>query len=474
MVDEERRDFKGRDSCDAGDGGYTIFLEEEAIQSFMDSDDYSSSRELHNFGEISARISKRIGDDRGYSLMALSVNGKRISRDFSVLQIAHQLARLGKNVLIVDIDFIHPGLGGIVENLEEHGYLDLLLYGSSLKSVMKPTGIDGVSYMGAGSFPVSRTVPFAQKEFGKIKDFLGSNSDVIIYCSTLYTDDGAINPLAGFVDGVFLCCRIEEMKEGQLQQSLGDLGPLVSHLDLVCFCARKEGAEPPVVAGISPEDKTAGSTVPPPPAEGIEEGQPEPAVIEKTEEIEMIETGGGSKINLPRIVVISVAVVIAVFVSWWIIMNRGIRQRESSQQMSELVNKQRDVRDAMDRTPSGTGAADTIAGETAPITGKAEPPPGEEPGTVQPEPAVEGAAPSGGLYAVHVASFRDLERAGRETEYLEEKGYEVRVVEVDVRGEVWFRVYVGELGTREEAAQLRLGLLSLKRIGYAKVVNLER
>ena len=82
-------------------------------------------------------------------------------------------------------------------------------------------------------------------------------------------------------------------------------------------------------------------------------------------------------------------------------------------------------------------------------------------------------APEGSYYSVHVASFRDIGRAGSETDYLEKNGYEALVKETTVKGEAWFRVYVGEFETREEATALKLKLLDLSRIGYARVVTLK-
>ena len=92
--------------------------------------------------------------------------------------------------------------------------------------------------------------------------------------------------------------------------------------------------------------------------------------------------------------------------------------------------------------------------------------PASKPGTVTP-------APEGSYYSVHVASFREISRAGTETDYLEKKGFEALVISAEVKGQTWYRVYVGEFGAKEEAAAVRLQLLDLSRIGYAKVVTLK-
>ena len=208
LANDEREREQGGENCNSEECGFTIFLDERQIYSFMELGDFSSARELERFNEVGSQLEKRVKEGAGLSVLALTVGENRLSRDFAVLQIAHVLAKRGKRVLIVDCDFLHPGLSGLVENAEELGFLDLLLYGSSLQSVAHPIGVDGVSAIGPGSFPVNKTMPFAKREFGKINEFLVKKNDVVIYCSTLYTDDGETNPMAEFVEDILYCCRI--------------------------------------------------------------------------------------------------------------------------------------------------------------------------------------------------------------------------------------------------------------------------
>lgn len=506
MVDDDRQRLGKNERCDSVEGGYTIFLDEETIGTFMETGDFSSAQQLDHFKEIGAQIERRLEEGKGFSLLALSVTEKRISRDFTVLQIAHFLAKHGRGVLIVDTDFLEPGLSGLSENPEELGFLDLLLYGSSLKSVSRSIGIDGVSVIGPGSFPVSRTVPFAHKEFNKVRDFLNEKNDVVIYCSTLYAEDSRINPLSKQADGIVFCCRIDEMEEGELQRSLTDLGSDVSPVELVCYCAKRElaAAEHGAEAGEAGDAGAGEVDVTPETVEGAES-----AYLEKTEEIGPEEEKQAAKSNLPRIITIAVAAVIVVFITWWVFINRSIRQRESSSQLSELVDKKREAREASEKKPAGEPSTQEqaatgdktrkdIAGEqgriekvapdegTAPVAGKEDVGAGEaardaedSTGRLPPEgreTQAEAAAPrhpDGGRFAVHVASFRDINRAGMEAEYLEKNGFDARVIEFDVDGAKWFRVFAGAYETREEASEVRLDLLDLKRIDYARVVELK-
>jgi cell division protein FtsN len=511
MGDEEHGMSPGHRGGDPVEGGFSILLGEESIRTFMSSGDFSSARELDRFLELGSRIEGRLSADGKGSILAMSVGENRLARDFSVLQIAHIFAKHGKDVLIVDFDFLSPGLSGLVENTEDQGFLDLLLYGSSLKTVERSTGIDGVKVVGAGSFPVSRTIPFAMKEFTKVKGFLGRSHDVVIYCSTLYTDDGTVNPLAGQADSIFLSCRLEEMPEGQLQKNLADLGAGLPPADLVCFgedgaAAAAAGAAEETFMPPVPFDETQGGDEEPAQEGAVEEEEIEAAAIEKTADLESTGRRRGGGMNLPRLVTIVVVAFVVIFLGWWFIIHKSISNKEGDSRTAELVQKQRDVQEKQDRgqdeagvaadaekeapgdAEAGTGAvidkpeddpavepvekpaekpADDKADET--VTEPAEkesPPPVSKPATVTP-------APEGSYYTVHVASFRDMSRAGSETDYLEKNGYEPIVIPADVKGETWYRVYVGEFGSKEEAAAERLKLLDLRRIGYARVVTLK-
>ncbi len=496
MGDEERGMPEEGRKGDHVEGGFSILLGEESIRTFMSSGDFSSARELDRFTELGAKVEGRITEDGSRSILAMSIGENRLARDFAVLQIAHILAKHGRDVLIVDFDFLAPGLSGLVENQEDQGFLDLLLYGSSLKTVARPTGIDGVTVVGPGSFPVSRTIPFAKKEFTKVRDFLSRSHDVIIYCSTLYTDDGTVNPLSSLVDSIFLSCRLEEMPEGQLQKNLGDLGSELPPADLVCF--GEDGAASPGEKEFMPPvpvNEESGEEAVERGEEDEEEEKYEAAAIEKTADLESDGNRKSGGMNLPRLVTSVVVVFVVVFLVWWFMIHKSISTKEGESRTAELVQKQRDVKEMKDRSQDETTVAGTeeeagaIIGDTATVD-KPEVKTADEPvvektddgaasgdgaGQVPPvsKPVAVTPAPEGSFYSVHVASFREISRAGTETDYLEKKGYEAIVIAAEVKGQSWYRVYVGEFETKEEAVATRLQLLDLSRIGYAKVVTLK-
>jgi septal ring-binding cell division protein DamX len=469
-------------SCDPVEGGYTIFLDEDRIRAFMEGGDFSSASELGHFRDVGTQVEKRVKERGGSSLLALSAGEKTLSRDFAVLQIAHTLAQHGKNVLVVDCDFLHPGLSGLVENVEEPGFLDLLLYGSSLKTVSRPVGIDGVGVTGPGSFPVSRTIPFALKEFEKIEEFLRAKHDVVIYCSTLYTEDAKLNPMTTLVDGILLACRIEDMPEGELQRDLAALGAgKAPPIELVCFCAKRAQAPAPAKTPVKREEPPAIAALREEPAPS-EERLATP-VIEKAAELEPLEAPEPRekpRVNVGRIVAIAVLAVVVVFVVWWVAIQRTVRGRVE-RPSTAAVAESAAAPPASSSSVETSSPAESLAA-SAPETAQAIP--GEAartPGETSEAAGAGAAADTMGTiaagparYTIHVASFKEMSRAEVEKAYLEKNGFAARIVAVDIKGEHWLRVLAGGYATKGEAEKARLDLLGLREIGYARVVSMQQ
>jgi len=522
MADSGFRDDSGNRNAGNDKEIYSIPMSKESVLKFMEEGDYSSARSLNLFESIGSKLEDKIGEKGGVSLFLFSITQERVLRDFSVLQIAHLLSKRGKKVLIVDCDFIDPGLSGLVENVEEYGFLDLLLYGSSLKSVANPISVEGVNIIGPGSFPVFRTVPFAKKEFDRVNHFLRERSDVIIYCSTLYADDKSINPLAAYVDEIILSCPVEKTLEGRLEKTLVDL-------ELSGFSSVKTIS----FGGIGDEESVSAKEKEPQPEEEKKEdikkakkgttekeetvkkskkaGQQtevskepadnEPGVIVKTEEIEPEDKLPAKGISTLRIVVITAILFLIVFIAWWYLRGSSIKEDRNSETINKAVQTVqeagRDIlkKDTSENIQVQTGketlenedekeeAAENIiiqeptADMEIPVvpeegaadkdSRKEEAASEEKDGAVsEPDPDI--------YYSVHIASFRDINNAAVEAEYFEKKGYDVFVTEVEVKRVKWFRVLIGRFSDKDEAGKTKIELLSFKRIGDARVIKVNK
>jgi type II secretory pathway predicted ATPase ExeA/cell division septation protein DedD len=89
-----------------------------------------------------------------------------------------------------------------------------------------------------------------------------------------------------------------------------------------------------------------------------------------------------------------------------------------------------------------------------------------------PETRIPAAAPAE-RWAVHVASFRELDRARRFADTLRgDDGETVRISPTEVDTGLWYRVLLGEFGTRAEADERRLRLRETHELSFLRLVRL--
>jgi len=82
-----------------------------------------------------------------------------------------------------------------------------------------------------------------------------------------------------------------------------------------------------------------------------------------------------------------------------------------------------------------------------------------------PKPPTQTKKPSGSIYLLHVCSFKEEENAAKKVRMLEEVGQKAFLVEEELSGGVWYRVYIGKYETEKAA---RAAGDSLKRTGHIK------
>ncbi len=107
-----------------------------------------------------------------------------------------------------------------------------------------------------------------------------------------------------------------------------------------------------------------------------------------------------------------------------------------------------------------------------PVEKKAEETPSLE-AAPKPAPAVETAESkeSGKGWTVQVNAFPDERSAKIWVDRLKNKGYNAYVTEVNVKGKSWYRVRVGQYGTREEAKKVEEALKTKENYTKAFIAN---
>ncbi len=91
----------------------------------------------------------------------------------------------------------------------------------------------------------------------------------------------------------------------------------------------------------------------------------------------------------------------------------------------------------------------------------------------KPAPPVETAESkeSGKAWTVQVNAFPDEKSAKTWVDRLKNKGYNAYVTEVNTKGKIWYRVRVGQYGTREEAKKVEEALKTKENYTKAFIAN---
>jgi cell division septation protein DedD len=213
---------------------------------------------------------------------------------------------------------------------------------------------------------------------------------------------------------------------------------------------------------------------------------------------------------LPKIATGVIAVLVVVFVVWWMNLERG-------EPADPLRNQPTDVAETtpapVTGDPQGAGQTDPV-GESATGTdaaGEQTQPPDSGPAapdsvvqqpettageqTTEPAPDESGTGEVtepplprinsrniivmsdvqnnfAGSYLIHISSFRESAKARNEIEYLEARGFPVFIVFLDLGPKgTWYRVYAGPLDTRDEARNMKKLLDDTPQVRFTRITR---
>lgn len=198
------------------------------------------------------------------------------TRDFLAYALARVLLQHLPSTLLVDCDFHDTGLHGVVPQRDALGFLDLLLYGSSLGVITQET-TGAVRVVGAGSFPVTKKMPFVMGAFEDAARRLLANSRCVIFVGPARDDEGRVHPIISAVD-------IPVLVRDTAAGSPGVIDPveeeIAAGLDAELLSVRVNAgapmAPPPAPESVAPEP-VAPEPVPPEP---VAPDPPEPGFAE--------------------------------------------------------------------------------------------------------------------------------------------------------------------------------------------------
>ena len=413
-------------------------------------------------------------------------------RDDFAMALARTLTAHVPSTLLIDCDFLHPGLSDQMPQKDALGFLDYLLYGSSIGVITQD--FEGVHMVGAGSFPVTKRMPFAENAFVDASKRLVTHARCALFVGPAFDGDGGRHPLTGAVDVVATVrTSMRDPRLDSIEEQISSAGPELWSIRVVGTGAT--APEPPVVT-----PRAAAPTQVPAPRP-VERPVERPAPIPASTEI-LDETRAGTSLA-PRIAVILFGLLVIAFVAWWFMQNRSAGNLAVEKTPSgEVVPDSTHLTNASPSAPRDTTTAkrpvtttparrDTTATKpratppppatsTAPktTTGNSTPATGHAGGAVL--------VNSGdiqvmedlnrrfrGWYMIHISSFQTSTRARDEVAFLESHEFPAFIVFLDLgpKGK-WYRVYAGPFQTRDEAVEVKKNLDAVPQVRFTRIATI--
>ena len=427
-------------------------------------------------------LSADIGDQgsRGaLSMYVCSTEDDRDTRNHFAALLTRTVQGQLPDALLVDCDFLNVGLSGIVPERDALGFLDMLLYGSSL-GVIKQRSESGVNVVGAGSFPVTRSSPFVMDVFVSAARYLKSHARCVIYCGPVLDDDQQVHPIVGNVDLPVL------LRVGP--SSAAGLHPMEDKVsrdrDAATWAVRLIGADTVVPAVEAPQDgPEAGDPIELPPegeshqqkpvydqAPVYEAPPPDEAPLPPPATLTPGRAGDrhpGTS-NFVRGIAIVLVVMLGAFFVWWGYQTKSVREQDGEPLASADPVQQPPAAQTPPpvRTDTSAAAPDTVSAQpVTPVTTPDKPEPKKTAAKKAPPPLVENLdspilvtediGDFFGKFLVHVSSFRRLDLARNEAYYLNDRGYPMVIAGMDLGAKgKWYRVFVGPCERMSEAKNL--------------------
>jgi len=424
-------------------------------------------------------IARRIADGP-LSIYLCSDDDSRQLRDDIAVLLSRGLAAHVPSALLVDCDFLHPGMHGFVPQKDALGFLDFLLYGSSIGVITQESR--GAHVISTGSFPVTRRMPFVESAFEEASRRLAVHARCVMFVGPVADEAGDPHPLTGQVDVVSVVVSGERTAATKMSERVAERASDVWIVQL--------GAAPAPAPAPAPVARP--EPVPPPP--GVE---PAPAVPAGAAP-ERVRPPVARPSSLgPRIAVIVFGVVVIAFAVWWFLQDRGLDTSPAGepdqvastpgQRPGPPVPAPADTLAGATEKPETTlavGGADTSA--TAGARQETPPPTVVDPADTQGRTGGTLLLSSAdihvmsdltqrftGWYMVHVSSFQESVRAREEVKFLESREFPVFIVFLDLGAKgKWYRVYCGPFRTRDEAREVKKNLDAVPQVRFTRIAKI--
>ncbi len=442
-----------------------------------------------------------------FSLYICSDEASSRSRDDLAFVLAKSVSAHVPSTLLVDCDFIHVGLNGLVPQKDALGFLDFLLYGSSI-GVITQEGRGGVRVVGAGSFPVTRRMPFVESAFLDASRRLIAHARCAAFVGPLTDEEGDPHPLCSSVDAV----AVVRAGDADLTVDAMEEGIAAGGVDVWSI---RLGAREPVAEAPQPQSAPAPRSAPPAPAPPERPRPAAPPPVPPAPTSRPVSrpapaprppaAAGGREPRYtslaPRLAIIAFAVIVIAFLAWWLTQDRGPVAESPPTDVSANPAGPQATPPPMPLVIDTTAAADTARGPGAAAADSGLTPAGPTPGggtATVPVRSPASSAYTGGRtggtqlinpadihvmddlerswrdwYVIHISSFQESIRAREEVAFLQSREFPVFIVYLDLGAKgKWYRVYAGPFRTREEAREVKKNLDAVPQVRFTRIAKI--
>jgi capsular exopolysaccharide synthesis family protein len=145
----------------------------------------------------------------------------------SSVAVARSLARLGRKVVLIDVDLRRPALHAQFAVPNEHGMSTLLTANDTLDEVLQPSGQDNLAVITSGPIPPSPTELLSSNGFQHMLQELRNRFDVVILDSPPVLGLADAPLISAMVDAVVLIVQSDRGRRGRCAPRFAACAPCI-------------------------------------------------------------------------------------------------------------------------------------------------------------------------------------------------------------------------------------------------------
>ena len=199
-----------------------IVLSETTLPPLRSEADLTPTRYRPEFAPLVQRIARLLGTGRGVSVYVTGGRDATPTRVHAAVQLATGLAPLGRQVVLVDTEFLRPGLEGLLAEPLAEGVLDMVRFGRSSRALLQRPVPEGPWLMPSGSIPGEDSAPLDPDALRSVLYRISQVCDLALYVGPLPMRD-EVHSMVRVCDHVLLASDESAVAPSEIVDALATL-----------------------------------------------------------------------------------------------------------------------------------------------------------------------------------------------------------------------------------------------------------